>query len=1074
MTRILLRLAVTLPPLLALGPEACREEPQPVPPGSGEWSIEWSPDLDILLGRLSQADQREGPAREAFAASLALETLGYDGGVNLAQADSLRGAGDDVRDFDSGDLPGAPGRLGAGGTAGSHSSARTWRRAGAPANAVTLRVGDDSALPLLGIEASVWVDGLRARVLLDCVFENVHERQLEGSFKLRLPEGASPYYFAFGEEVWSGESEWALPERDRSLSLGPEPERVGPARDTHWKGAREARMVPRAAAARAYKNTVRKSVDPALMEWAGAGVFQARVFPLAPETLHRVVVGYDVDLAALGGELVLPLDFPAELASLSLDLWAAAPAGTAVRLTPPAPASAAGEREHWSYPATDARSFELRFTEPAGLALVSDEDTGYFAMDLPLAGGFGPESGESGWRGAPYGVFLVDTSLSAADRMPAQLDLLEAILEQNREQLAEFAVLSFDLAPHWWRPGMTPNTAETVRELRAELETLALEGASNLGAVLQEAAHPGWLSIWDGPGWDFFLLSDGAATWGEADLELLSQSFRTGMGGPLFAYTTGQAGTDRRALEHLARESGGALFSVAGPDDLAAAATAHHGQPWRIEELHLAGARDLLLRGRPLGVYPGQRLRLVGRGLPRAGDVVELVLTNPRGEQRTLSYPVGSALRSPLASRAYGEVATAWLEELGSATRGEAEAFATRFRVPGRSCSLLMLESDEDYADHGILAEDEALAARDAEAGAAAEAARADIAAHLGDPLWRFRELLEPLLAGEQPTLALGAGFVDRLAGLPPEAWRMDPGPLRFVSRRAADVPSGVTEALRSGEPDYLLVQDEAARRRAEAGMGDALRVLSSLVELSPGDGIVARDVAQTLVAWGLVGHAYHLYLRVAEARPFEPQSYLALARCAEQAGRGDLALAWYAVAIGGQWDGRFGDFSEIATFDGTHCLRRIARGELEANLGAGPDEWQSETLERLGKVSYGLAVAIEWNTDATDVDLHVLDPIGEHCFYGHRETELGGRLSRDVTQGYGPELYLLPEPVTGEYVVWARYFSSDPNRTEVRTKVLATVYRDWGTEREAVERVEFALEADAQDHGIVRLVLEP
>jgi hypothetical protein len=45
---------------------------------------------------------------------------------------------------------------------------------------------------------------------------------------------------------------------------------------------KEARIVPREKAAHAYSETVRRRVDPALVEWAGAGVFNARVFPLMP------------------------------------------------------------------------------------------------------------------------------------------------------------------------------------------------------------------------------------------------------------------------------------------------------------------------------------------------------------------------------------------------------------------------------------------------------------------------------------------------------------------------------------------------------------------------------------------------------------------------------------------------------------------------------------------------------------------------------------------------------------------------------------------------------------------------
>ncbi len=52
----------------------------------------------------------------------------------------------------------------------------------------------------------------------------------------------------------------------------------------------------------------------------------------------------------------------------------------------------------------------------------------------------------------------------------------------------------------------------------------------------------------------------------------------------------------------------------------------------------------------------------------------------------------------------------------------------------------------------------------------------------------------------------------------------------------------------------------------------------------------------------------------------------------------------------------------------------------------------------------------ITWNTDTTDVDLHVIEPSGEECFYRHRNTRRsGGRLTQDVTQGYGPEMYVLP-----------------------------------------------------------------
>ena len=64
----------------------------------------------------------------------------------------------------------------------------TWRRAGARAGASSLRVGEDEELPLLGLQASVWVEGFRARVVLDCIYFNDREQLLEGDFRLLPPK----------------------------------------------------------------------------------------------------------------------------------------------------------------------------------------------------------------------------------------------------------------------------------------------------------------------------------------------------------------------------------------------------------------------------------------------------------------------------------------------------------------------------------------------------------------------------------------------------------------------------------------------------------------------------------------------------------------------------------------------------------------------------------------------------------------------------------------------------------------------------------------------------------------------
>ena len=113
---------------------------------------------------------------------------------------------------------------------------------------------------------------------------------------------------------------------------------------------------------------------------------------------------------------------------------------------------------------------------------------------------------------------------------------------------------------------------------------------------------------------------------------------------------------------------------------------------------------------------------------------------------------------------------------------------------------------------------------------------------------------------------------------------------------------------------------------------------------------------------------------------------------------------------------------------------------------------------ERLEKLSDAqkpadLRVTISWNTDATDMDLWVIEPDGEKCFYSHNRTKSGGELSADQTQGYGPERYQIAKAPPGTYTVVVHAFNTNPNLLGGETHVNVVVTRFAGTPRETVER---------------------
>ena len=204
------------------------------------------------------------------------------------------------------------------------SSQRTWKRVAASPNTSRLMVGDKAELNLSGMQVNVQVDGFLARVLLDYLYYNDENRQLEGEFKLRLPDDASLYYFAFGESVYGLNSKGApladefLESDDNWVSL--KADDIRQTRKQHWVSVKESRMVPIEKAAHAFRETVGQKLDPALAEWAGAGVFNARVFPLAPKKLHRIVIGYDLNLKQVGDEWVYDLELPEQTGEIRVDL----------------------------------------------------------------------------------------------------------------------------------------------------------------------------------------------------------------------------------------------------------------------------------------------------------------------------------------------------------------------------------------------------------------------------------------------------------------------------------------------------------------------------------------------------------------------------------------------------------------------------------------------------------------------------------------------------------------------------------------------------------------------------------
>ncbi|OIP31722.1 MAG: hypothetical protein AUK47_22025 [Deltaproteobacteria bacterium CG2_30_63_29] len=954
---------------------------------------------------------------------------------------------------------------------------KTWKRSQLVPNASKLMVGDALELPLEGIQVNADVDGSRARVLVDFYFFNDHDQQFEGDFKLRLPNGASPFFLAFGQTVFEDpksrqptfidETVDSLPAMDEGQILT--------TRERTWQEPRVARMVQKEKAAQAYADTVRRRVDPALLEWSGAGVFSAKVFPIAPNQLHRVTVGYDLELTWIDDDALFELALPKAPKS-RVSISVAALPGVDVKLQPETQYKEGNGRRLYQLDDTTSETLEVRLNGLKSDLLVGTEQEPFFASS------FRPELPKMEVASGSRAILLVDTSMSAnPDQFNIWLAMMESLLTENRDTLGSFNVLFFNVETHWWKSDFVVNDAASVAELKAYAQGLALEGATDLGAALREAAKPRW-SVGDpstSERWDVFLLSDAAATWGESDASRIASAYEGGNAGALFAYNTGMSGTDRAMLDQLARNSGGAVFAVTGESEVAVAATAHRARPWlidgmRVEVSSLGQApqvqgTDLMLAGRPSALFPGQRVTLVGRGALTSGATVRLEFSQG-SVKKSIDVPLAHMVFSGLAARAYGQVAVAQLEELGRFATEYAVPYARHFRVTGNSASLLMLETEEDYLRFDIKPEDDWALVQRTQVSALIRDAIAQLGELLGDPRADFLDLLRRIQDTPGTQFAMNIETRKVIEGLPKDAFDVVASMLECKSRLASELGQEHANRLATRDIDYQAFVDEAQRRFDKYGAVDALRALSSLIENNPGDTVLGRDIGYQLLQWGAADHAYHLFRRVAESRPGEPQTYHALALALAQLGQADLAMAFFEVALAGQWDPRFGEFRQIVSLDYLRFLQRVQRQELKLNAAQFAQQRLKELQRDFPIQAADLLVTIAWNTDRTDVDLHVMEPGGEDCYFSNRDTKLGGHLTQDVTQGYGPEMYVMKAAAAGVYDVRVKFFASDANRASARTKVYATVIEGWGSDDEKVTEKVVTLEIGKEMHDLLEV----
>jgi hypothetical protein len=875
----------------------------------------------------------------------------------------------------------------------------------------------------------------------------------------------------------------------------------------------------------AYEARVRQQIDPGLAEVERSNLFRTRVFPIFPESGRTVRLRFVSPLDRRDG-YVFPFRGTDEIGTFSVAIEA-----TGVTRTPDIRIPAGGEGDWQRIEGGQRFAFEARevsldgdlqvvWTAPVAPLLVSRHSNGQHFFEIvdeaPAAAGAAAPRPRSV-------TILWDRSLSRRDdNLDEEISILRQYLEQVRPQRIELRLFDASAVESW--------QATTIDSLVARLRSVSYRGATSLDLVAREPLRAdACLLFSDGlvtidpraafrPDCPLFVLSSAA----DADRPYLASLARDS-GGEAYDLTVREAGEVlvrmTRAVPRVAD-----VRSAAGQRlDYRLLDGGEHG--WRIVG-RMPASGDVLVRLRGLG--PGETERVYSASAPvadaegpgalwAAERAALMAASDERDRDELLAFSRSWSVASPEVSflvletgRDYAmshieppaNLAPELLDEYRrvrdemkqSETQRRSQRFdavlaqwqemrrwwETRFdparaRAPNRE----PVPESEEGEDLGM---DMALPPPpppppppplppppppvvQSESPMPVDTATDDQIVVTGG-------------SGESAGAPASAGAAAQRGGrgaIAIEPWSPDRPYLAALDGAApADRERVFAEQqARHGElPAFWLdVADWAFRKGRRA---EAIQLVLSALELPTRNSETLSIVAERLMRYGEIDRAIWLYERLAAAEDDRPQPRrslaLALAKRAEtappQQARADLAraISLLTEVVMTPWN---------PAYDGIEMISLVEANRLIARYRAAGGRDVALEPRLIALLDVDLRVTIEWYSDATDVDLWVDEPTGERAIYHNPRTALGGRLSNDMTQGYGPEEYLLRRAVPGAYEVRANVFAADRLNPNGAQRVTARIIRDFGrpTEREEVVDIELLPTDQTRERRIGQVV---
>ena len=909
-------------------------------------------------------------------------------------------------------------------------------------------VNERNANPMVlqDLSVDILVVGQTAVTTMEMTFYNPNSRVMEGEFQFPLADGQQVSRFAL---------------------------------DINGK-LREGVVVDKALGRKAFEDIVRRGVDPGLLEKTEGNNFKARVYPMPAKGTRRVLIAFEQELHERGGKdyYFLPITANVTLKNFKVRTEVVS-----------------------RFVKVDIQnSLQLDFKQ-ARNSYISEVSKQNFTLNQNIALTFPkiekPQtiSATQGSKSYFYGNIALSDTKAKSSPIPKEIGLLwdasHSAIQRDREK--EFAFLdayfkelkdtkvvlsTFNIR------SAKPLTFEVKngnwQALKSHLESLQYDGATDGNAIDFNLKID-----------EILLFSDGIFNFGSKEFsvnEIVKQAKI-----PVSVVNV-SAVANTPKMQYLANATGGSfidLTTLTTEQALNVARTV----PFQLLDIEVKN-------GKVTKIFPQKGATISKGNFTLAGELqseeATLVLSfgypkkvMVQKEVKFVANPDASESEFNLLRRIWAEKQIAQLQREGVEQK-QIDAVGREYGIVTEGNSLIVLETVEDYVRYRITPPTE-LQQEYSKRLANEQKQKEDTAKRILDRVveqsaeqskwWNTQYPLKgskpknKMVIMEEAAYSEDSDAIAEVAAIATPSQIMERSASKDVSSNAmakrataprstpapVSVPTSKIE-LNAYNPDtpYLKVMEYTEEAKAvetyyklkkeygntpsfyvdvadyffkKGNREQAILVVSNLAELGLDDPQLLRMLGYKLSNYNAKKEAVWVFRKVVTLREEEPQSFRDLGLALADDGAYNEAVKTLYKVVTSEWSSRFGDV-QIVTMNDINSL--VAR-----HKGIDVSYIDKRLLK---KEPVDVRVVLSWDTDSRDMDLWVTDPKDEKCYYQNTLTYLGGKISRDVTQGYGPEEFMLKKAEKGKYKVQVDYFGTRSQKQLMPVNLRITFYTHYGT----------------------------